>query len=90
MRRRSKLRLDWCRCLYLQTQSDIYRGIFAYFHQRARARRRIGAWQKNACLIYVALAAPTMQSGWASARIAARGILCSDLLRPSQRPACCP
>ena len=90
MRRRSKLRLDWCRCLYLQIQSDKYRGIFAYFHQPVRARRRITAWPKNACLIYAALAAPTIQSGWASAQIAARGIRYSDLLRQSQRPACCP
>jgi len=32
MRRRSKLRLDWCRCLHCQIQSDKYRGICASFH----------------------------------------------------------
>ena len=89
MRRRSKLPLEWCRCLYLQIQSDKYRGICAYFHQPVRPRRRISALQKNACLIYAALAAPTIQSGWASAQIVARGIRCSDLLKQSQRPACC-
>ena len=31
MRRRSKLRLDWCRCLHCPTQSDKYRGICASF-----------------------------------------------------------
>jgi hypothetical protein len=31
MRRRSKLRLDWCRCLHCQIQSDKYRGICASF-----------------------------------------------------------
>ena len=90
MRRRSKLRLDWCRCLYLQIQSNKYRCICAYFHQPVRARRRIIAWPKSACLIYAALVAPTIQSGWASAQIAEHGIRYSDLLRPSQRPACCP
>ena len=74
----------------LPNKNDKYCGICARFHRRIRPPRRITTWQKNACLIYAALAAPTIQSGWASARIAARGIRCSDLLRQSQRPECCP
>ena len=74
----------------LPNKNDKYCGICARFHRGIRLRRRITAWQKNACLIYAALVAPTIQSGWASALIAALGIRCSDSLKPNQRPACCP